>query len=127
MWTSEEGDGADGSSKVRMSHHRHGLAARDTFPGSYFVVVISVFSCDHHESLGLLLPCAVPLLLTTLGKPHSLSPATWHRGCMAPQPLFLTHGTLDSSPFLLEKPWAGVFHHQGFAPLQKLPRHRRSE
>lgn len=96
MWTSEERDGADGSSKVRMSHHRHGLAARDTFPDSHFVVVNSVVSCDHHESLGLLLPCAVPLLLTTLGKPHSPCPqppgteAAWpHSLCSLPMALLI--------------------------------------
>lgn len=122
MWTSEERDGANGSSKVRISHHGHGLAAPDTLPDSHSIAVNSIILCDHHESLGLLLPCAIPLLLANL-----TAPVPWHRGCMAPQPLLLTHGTLDSSLFLLEKPRAGKFHHQGFAPLQKLPGHRHSE
>lgn len=72
MWTSEERDSADGSSKVRMSNHRHGLAAPDTLPDSHSIIVSSVILCDRYESLGLLLPCAVPFLLTTPGKPHSL-------------------------------------------------------
>lgn len=39
---------------------------------------------------------------------------------------FLPTGSLDSSPFLSEKPRAGVFHHLGFAPPQKLPSHSRN-
>lgn len=96
VWTSEERDGTNGSSTVRMSHHRHGLAAPDTLPDFHFIVMNSVILWDHHESLGLLLPCAIPLVLTTLSQPRSpcsqlpATEAAWpHSLSSLPMPLLI--------------------------------------
>lgn len=79
------------------------------------VTAVKVLVCFH----------LLPVASANLAAPVLQLPGAGGLRCPAASAL-CPRGWLESSPFLSEKPRAGVFHRLGFAPLQKLPGHSRS-